>query len=70
MRLLLRPPAPLGPLLALHNFTEETRYASLDLLHGLGMTSPVDRISGRAPRVPRGDVELAPYEVLWLASAS
>ena len=61
---------PLGPLLALHNFTEETRYVSLDLPRGLGMSSPVDRISGRAPRVLEDDVELAPYEVLWLTDGT
>jgi amylosucrase len=60
---------PFGVLLALHNFTEEVRYASLDLPRSLGIAAPVDRISGRAPRVLGGDVELSPYEVLWLTDA-
>ncbi len=42
-------PHPLGPLFAIHNFIEETRYVSLDLPRGLGMASPVARISGRPP---------------------
>ena len=60
---------PLGPLLALHNFTEDVRYASLEVPRGLGMTAPVDRIGGHAPRTLGGDIELSPYEVLWLTDA-
>ncbi len=63
-------PHPLGPLLALHNFTEDVRYASLDVPRGLGMTAPVDRISGGAPRIMGDEIELSPYEVLWLTDAS
>ena len=53
----------------MNNFTEETRYASLDLPRGLGIPEPFDRISGRAPRILGDDLELAPYEVLWLTKA-
>ena len=62
-------PHPLGPLLALHNFTEEVRYASLQLPRGLGIASPVDRMSGHAPGTLGDDIELSPYEVLWLTQA-
>ena len=61
---------PLGALLAVHNFTENPRYVSLDLPHSLGITSPVDRISGNAPRLRGDDIELSPYEVLWLTDRS
>lgn len=62
-------PHPLGPLLALHNFADDVGYVGLDLARNLGMASPVDRISGRAPRVLGDDLELSPYEVLWLTDA-
>lgn len=62
-------PHPLGPLLALHNFTEQVRYTSLEVTRALGMTSPVDRISSDAPRILGGDVELPPYGVVWLTDA-
>ncbi len=59
---------PLGPLLALHNLTEEVRLASLGVPRALGITSPLDRLSDSAPGIVGDDVELPPYGVVWLTS--
>ncbi len=62
-------PHPLGPLLALHNLTEKTRYASLRVPRDLGITSPMDRINGRPLRLLGDDLELPPYGVVWLTQS-
>jgi amylosucrase len=59
-------PHPLGHLLALHNFTEEERFASLDLPRSLGIHEPFDRISRKKPETSGDDLRLTPYQVLWI----
>ena len=62
-------PHPLGHLLALHNFTEDERFASLDLPRGLGIHRPFDRIRRKQPETSGDDLRLAPYQVLWITEA-
>ena len=59
---------PLGTMLGAYNVMPEPRHVPLDLLHELGLdpATVVDRISGYAPLVREGAVQLAPYETLWL----
>lgn len=62
-------PHPLGHLLALHNFTEEERFASLELPRSVGINEPFDRISGKEPEISGDNLRLAPYQVLWITEA-
>ena len=62
-------PHPLGHLLALHNFTEEERFASLNLPRSQGIHEPFDRISRKEPEISGDDLRLAPYQVLWITEA-
>lgn len=62
-------PHPLGHLLALHNFTEEERFASLELPRSVGINEPFDRISRKELEISGEDLRLAPYQVLWITEA-
>jgi amylosucrase len=57
---------PLGPLLALHNFTEQPQHASPMALYLVGHDRPVDRITGEPALVAHGGVVLDPYQAVWL----
>lgn len=62
-------PHPLGPLVAVHNFTEEEQVVDEGLYRHLGIARPFDRISG-AQLPSGGGIRLAPYEVFWITSLS
>ncbi|MDP8938688.1 MAG: alpha-amylase family protein [Actinomycetota bacterium] len=59
-------PHPLGPLVAVYNFTEHEQYVSADLPRSQGIENPFDRITGSLIPITGNDLRLAPYEVLWL----
>jgi amylosucrase len=59
---------PLGPLLAVHNVTEQPQHVSPVALDLVGHDRPVDRISGRPARVEQGQVALDPYQAVWLTA--
>ncbi|MGI8649733.1 MAG: alpha-amylase family protein [Rubrobacter sp.] len=62
-------PHPLGALVALHNFTEQTQYINQDALHEPGLRGPYDHLTAsRVPQTP-GDIVLAPYQAMWLTEA-
>jgi len=57
---------PLGTLLALYNFTEQTQVLPISALGLYGFTEMTDQLSGQ-PVTPRdGLLELRPYARLWL----
>jgi amylosucrase len=63
-------PHPLGPLVALHNFTEHEQHLSLELPRSQGVHDPYDRLREGPPDIIYGDtVRLAPYEVVWLTGS-
>ena len=59
---------PLGAMLGAYNMRAEPRHVPLDVLHGLGLDpgAVVDRISGKAPEIRDGAVQLEPYAAVWL----
>jgi amylosucrase len=59
---------PLGPLLAVHNVTEQPQLVSPMALYLVGHDQPVDRISGQPARVDHGQVVLDPYQAAWLTA--
>lgn len=60
-------PHPLGPLVAVHNFTEDERYFSADLPRSQGVQDFHDRITGRPlPVGPDDTIRLEPYEAVWV----
>ena len=63
---------PLGTMLGAYNVMPEPRHVPGDLLAGLGLdvNTVADRLSGSAPRVRDGSVQLAPYDALWLTAPS
>lgn len=61
-------PHPLGPLVAVHNFTERERYFSAELPRSQGVYNPYDRISEEPLRIRHGDtLRLGPYRVFWIS---
>jgi len=59
---------PLGPLLALHNVTEQPQRASPMAVYLVGHDRPLDRITGQPARVDHGQVVLDPYQAVWLTA--
>jgi amylosucrase len=60
-------PHPLGPLVAVHNFTEQEQYVSADLPRSQGIEEPYDRIGqSRVPVIGGRLIRLEPYETLWI----
>ena len=59
-------PHPLGNLLALHNFSEQTQVLSLGALGMYAFTEATDRLSGETLTPTGGLLELPPYARLWL----
>ena len=57
---------PLGPLVAVHNVTEQPQRVSPMALYLVGHDRPADRIAGRPARVDHGQVVLDPYQAVWL----
>ncbi|MCW2581957.1 MAG: alpha-amylase [Klenkia sp.] len=59
---------PLGTVLGAYNVAPEPRHVPLDVLWGLGLDPArvVDHLTGAAPVVSDGAVQLRPYESLWL----
>ena len=63
-------PHPLGPLVAVQNFTELEQRFSAELPRSQGVYNPYDAISTRRIPVETGDtITLAPYETFWLTDA-
>lgn len=63
-------PHPLGPLVAIHNFTEEDRYASLELPRSQGIRQPFDRLREAPPEIAGDAIRLGPYESVWLTDGA
>lgn len=59
-------PHPLGPLVAIHNFTEENQYLSADLPRSQGVENPFDRLLQRPLPAGEDHIHLRPYEAMWL----
>jgi amylosucrase len=59
---------PRGPLVAVHNVTEQLQHASPIALSRVGHEHPVDRITGQPARVDHGEVVLDPYQAVWLTA--
>lgn len=60
-------PHPLGPLVAVHNFTEHDQHFSGDLPRSQGVYNFYDRVSGRPLNIESGDtVRLGPYGSVWI----
>ena len=59
-------PHPLGTLLALHNFSEQTQVLALSALGAYTFTEAIDRLSGETLTPQEGLLELPPYARLWL----
>ncbi len=60
-------PHPLGPLVAVHNFTEHEQHFSAELPRSQGVYNLYDKTSERPVKIQGGDiVRLGPYEALWL----
>lgn len=59
-------PHPLGPLVAIHNFTEEDQYLSADLPRSQGVENPFDRIERAVVPMMDDYIHLQPYESMWL----
>ena len=60
-------PHPLGPLVGIHNFTEEDQRLSAELPRSQGVYNPYDRLSEQRIEIEPGDLlRLNPYETLWL----
>jgi len=58
---------PIGPLLGVYNLTEGTQWLRGDVLRGVGLLHPGDRL-GTGPTLTADDhVELPPYGRLWLS---
>ncbi len=59
---------PLGPMLAAYNVADSPRTVPFQVLHDVGLdpTAVVDRISGAAPTLWDGAVQLPPYAAVWL----
>jgi len=57
---------PLGPLVAVHNVTEQPQHVSPMALYLVGHDHPVDRLTGAPARVEHGGVVLDPYQAVWL----
>jgi amylosucrase len=60
-------PHPLGPLVAVHNFTEHEQFFSADLPRSQGIESPFDRIKQETVPMIGNNVRLQPYEAMWLS---
>jgi amylosucrase len=62
-------PHPLGPLVALHNFTESDQYVGVGSIRSRGLHGALhDRLGGGVVEEAGGSVRLAPYGSLWLSS--
>jgi len=59
-------PHPLGTLLAVYNFTEQTQFLPVGALGAHAFTEATDRLSGRTVTPQGGLLELPPYARLWL----
>jgi amylosucrase len=59
---------PLGPLVAVHNVTEQPQHASPMALYLVGHDHPVDRITGQPAHIDHGGVVLDPYQAVWLTA--
>ncbi|AHY46369.1 Alpha amylase, catalytic domain [Rubrobacter radiotolerans] len=60
---------PLGTLVGLHNFTEDTQYMNAGLLRHQGMEEFYDRISASPLRPDwKDDLVLSPYGSLWVTA--
>jgi amylosucrase len=59
---------PLGPLVAVHNVTEQPQHASPMALYLVGHDHPVDRITGQPAHIDHGGVVLNPYQAVWLTA--
>ncbi len=58
---------PVGPLLGLYNVSDRWRGWPVERTHALGLSAPVDALTGSAPDVgDDGNVWLAPYQAAWL----
>ncbi|MGB3682389.1 MAG: alpha-amylase family protein [Rubrobacteraceae bacterium] len=60
-------PHPLGPLVAVHNFTEIEQTFSADLPRSQGVERPFDRIKQKPVDLDESGISLRPYEVMWLS---
>ncbi len=57
----------MGPLVAVHNFTEEEQRFSAELPRSQSVYNLYDRITEKRVEIERGDgVRLGPYESFWL----
>ncbi len=64
-------PHPLGPLVAVHNFTEHDQRFSGDLPRSQGVYDFHDRISGQPLIIGGVDtVRLGPYQTVWITNGS
>ncbi|HEX2729939.1 MAG TPA: hypothetical protein VHM16_09285, partial [Rubrobacteraceae bacterium] len=64
-------PHPLGPLVAVHNFTEHDQHFHGGLPRSQGVYNFYDRISQRPLNIGEGDlVRLGPYEAVWITDGS
>lgn len=63
-------PHPLGDLVALHNFSEQTQALKSEVLTNRGIHQPLDRITGEAVGISDGWFRLAPYGRIWLVDAA
>ena len=59
-------PHPLGELLAVYNFTEQTQVLPVGMLGTHAFTEKLDKLSGRRVVPYDGLLELPPYARLWL----
>ncbi len=59
-------PHPLGTLLAVYNFSEQTQVLALSALGAYAFTEASDRLSGETLSARDGLLELPPYARLWL----
>lgn len=63
-------PHPLGPLVAVHNFTEQDQRFSAELPRSQGVHEPYDVISESSIQPSGNTIHLAPYQVFWLLDSS
>ncbi len=59
---------PLGTVLGAYNVAPELRHVPLDVVRQLGLDPDrlVDHLTGAAPRISDGAVQLTPYQAVWL----
>jgi amylosucrase len=62
-------PHPLGPLVAVHNFTEDEQFFSRELPRSQGIEEPFDQLGQKPVSVLGASlIRLAPYETFWLTN--